>query len=157
MTSHVAHPPTRRHPSVATLLAVGLLVLAVGSLVWVVHELAVGQVPAAFRDRTPYPRCPAITVPQGRSTPESLAQCLTTPAARRDGAEVEVRSVTTEGDPVVTHYRVSPGRGEVDVFTDASADRFGTDEWGWVRCPDVAALSTFADCWSPDTSRDTGA
>jgi hypothetical protein len=64
----------------------------------------------------------------------------------RAGVEVVATTLTTEGDPVTTYYRVLPGGAGVEVFTDATADSFGSGEWSHERCPDVAALESGEGC-----------
>ncbi|GAA0310681.1 hypothetical protein [Kineococcus aurantiacus] len=146
MSSGVADAPESRPVSPAAVLAVALLLLAVGTSAWVVWQLtADGRAPVAFRERSALPQCAPITVPQGQSTPVTLQDCLLSPGAQHDGAEVLVTSSTTEGDPVKTYYRVLPG-GAVEVFTDATADAFGSEGWSHTRCPDVAALGSGEDC-----------
>ncbi|ABS03750.1 hypothetical protein Krad_2269 [Kineococcus radiotolerans SRS30216 = ATCC BAA-149] len=94
--------------------------------------------PAAFRERFALPQCAPITVDQGRVDPAALQDCLLSSDAQREGAEVLVTSNTVEGDPIKTYYRALPGEG-LEVFTDATADSFGSEGWRHVRCVDVAA------------------
>ena len=147
MESEVAEEPRVHQPvSVVTLLAVALLVFAVGVGAWVVWQLSAGsRPPAAFEDRTALPQCPPITVPQGQSTPVLLQDCLFSPDAQRDGVEVVVTSLSTEGSPTKTYYRVLPGGG-AEMFSDVTADAYGPGGWTHVQCPDAAALETRDGC-----------
>ncbi|GAB3461503.1 hypothetical protein AB1207_06805 [Kineococcus endophyticus] len=146
MSSTAAGAPVGRPVSLATVLAVALLLGAVGTTAWVVWQLtAGGRAPVAFRERPALPQCTPIAVPQGQSVPVTVQECLLSPDAQRTGAEVRVTSLTTEGDPIEAYYRVLPG-GTVEVFTDATADSFGSEGWSHTRCPDVAALATWERC-----------
>ncbi|WP_432493679.1 hypothetical protein [Kineococcus gypseus] len=144
----VRAPSPRPAPSTAAVLAVALLTSAVLVSAWVLWQLtAAGRAPRAFTERDPYRTCPPVHVPQGREPPP-LQECLTSPGARREGVEVRVTTLTTEGDPVRTYYRALPGGAGVEVFVDATDDSFGSERWEHLHCPDVAALSTFEDCRS---------
>ncbi|ABS04309.1 hypothetical protein Krad_2841 [Kineococcus radiotolerans SRS30216 = ATCC BAA-149] len=146
MDSTVAGAPPRRPVPLVTVLGVVLLLFATGMGAWVVWQLSAGgRAPAAFRERSPLPQCASITVPQAQPIPTALTECLLSAGAQREGAEVLVTSLTTEGDPIETYYRVRPGEG-VEVFTDATADSFGSGEWSHDRCPDVAALESGQGC-----------
>jgi hypothetical protein len=82
--------------------------------------------PAAFRDRTAFRSCGRIVLTQGRQIPPARIRCLaSTPA---EGRELVVEASTTEGDPIVRYYRTGPGLDGVDIFEDATRDRFGG---GW--------------------------
>ena len=146
MDSRVVEAPSRRPVSLFTVLGVVLMFFAVGMGAWVVWQLgAGGRAPAAFRERSALPRCAPITVPQGQPRSTALRDCLLDPGVQREGAEVLLTSLTTEGDPIRTYYRVLPGEG-VEVFTDATEDSFGSGEWSHDRCPDVAALESGEGC-----------
>lgn len=148
--SAVADPGPRRHRgprrplAPATVLAVLLLLGAAAVVAWVVWQLA-DRTPAAFRDRPALPTCAPVVVPQGQTVPAAVRDCLTGADARRDGAEVRVTSLTTEGDPVTTYYRSLPGGG-LEVFTDATEDSFGSAGWSHDRCPDVASWESGRGC-----------
>ncbi|WP_238985789.1 hypothetical protein [Kineococcus radiotolerans] len=146
MDSTVAEAPPRRPVPLVTVLGVVLLLFAIGMGAWVVWQLSAGgRAPAAFRERSAVPQCASITVPQGGPASSALQDCLLGAAAQREGAEVLVTSLTTEGDPIKTYYRVVPG-GEVEIFTDATADSFGSGKWSHDWCPDVAALESGKGC-----------
>jgi len=146
MDSRVADAPLIRPVSFVAALLVALLLFAVGMGAWVVWQLRVGaRAPAALQERSVLPQCTPITVPQGRPVPAALQDCLLSASAQREGAEVLLTSLTTEGDPIKTYYRVLPDAG-VEVFTDATADSFGSGEWRHDRCPDVAALESGEGC-----------
>ena len=50
-----------------------------------------------------------------------------------DGAELISTRPTDEGDPVTRYYRVHEN-GTVELFVDATRDRFGSQRWSRYRC-----------------------
>ena len=62
--------------------------------------------PAAFVGREPLQSCGDVRLDQGESVPDDLYRCLDEAAAT--GAELVVTMPTTEGDPIVSYYRVGP-------------------------------------------------
>ena len=66
------------------------------------------------------------------------------------GAELAVTSLTTEGDRIVTCYRVVPGRPGLEVFTDSTADKFAGTGWSYARCPQARGLDSLGDCSHKD-------
>ena len=54
--------------------------------------------------------------------------CLESARDAGEGAELQVDQVTVEGDPVTSWYRVTP-EGRLEVYTDATADAFGSGRW----------------------------
>ena len=87
---------------------------------------ASADAPAAFRDRAPFRSCGEVVLAQGGQIPPARLRCLAaTPA---EGRELVVQSSTVEGDPIVRYYRTGPDLDGVDVFEDATRDRFGG---GW--------------------------
>ncbi|WP_205708572.1 hypothetical protein [Kineococcus siccus] len=103
------------------------------------------QAPPAFRERSALPQCPPITLSQGQTVPADLEECLLSADAQREGAEVVVTSPTIEGDPIKTYFRALPGGG-LEVFTDSTADSFGSEAWSHIRCADVASLVDRESC-----------
>lgn len=93
------------------------------------------------------PPCPPVTLAQGEPAPTSSA-CLDSRAAESDGAELVVTALTTEGDPVRTHYRKLPGQPGLEVLIDSSDDRFGSGTWEQQTCPEATSLSDLRTCTS---------
>ncbi|MBZ2196511.1 hypothetical protein [Occultella gossypii] len=96
--------------------------------------------PPEFRDREPLPGCGDVVFEQGAFVwPADVVTCLNA-AGGPDGpgAEVAVQGPTTEGDPIVTYYRVGAGIDGVEIFTDATQDRYGSGTWGYRTCADTA-------------------
>lgn len=90
--------------------------------------------PAEFRQREPLSSCGNIELVQGETVPDSAWACMD--AASGSGAELTVVQPTTEGDPIVTFYRVGPNIRGMDVITDSTLDTFG---FGWLvqHCVDT--------------------
>ncbi|MCU1623279.1 MAG: hypothetical protein JWL79_2124 [Frankiales bacterium] len=63
--------------------------------------------------------------------PSSAHSCMASAIAGA-GAELGVSRNTDEGDPVITYYRVSSQL--VEIFTDATRDKFGSGEWSVETC-----------------------
>ena len=85
------------------------------------------------------PSCGTFTATEDALTAEEKAvrQCFL--AAFRDGTqkEVTVTAPSMEGDPIVTIYRVL-GPGDLELFVDASADKFADVKTYHQRCSSVA-------------------
>jgi hypothetical protein len=101
--------------------------------------------PGAFRNRAQLPACG--TVEAMHQEPAGAAvDCFEQALRRGEGAELVVRYFTTEGDPIVEYYRTIPGTAGVEVFTDATEDRYGSRAWSHRRCPDARSLQAFGEC-----------
>jgi hypothetical protein len=98
--------------------------------------------PDEFRDRTPLPPCDDVTLEQGQQIPDAAVACIED--AGPEGAELATVGPTTEGDPIVTFYRVGPGIDGMEIFLDWTRDTFGG---GWHRadCPE-ASIPVPEDC-----------
>lgn len=59
--------------------------------------------------------------------------CLLAAFEAGEGAELISTSPTEEGDPITTYYRVHQN-GTVEIFVDATQDRFGVQRWQRFRC-----------------------
>jgi hypothetical protein len=98
--------------------------------------------PAEFTNRVSLQSCGEAT-PRGplpamnERFPSPAIDCLIA-GQNGDGGEFVLRTFTTDGEPVVTYFRVLPGSSEVEVFVDDSKDKFrGGAGTGWSRftCP----------------------
>ena len=65
--------------------------------------------------------------------PESL-KCLERGYAE-SGAELAVASPTTEGDLIVSHFRITPHAASLQIFIDATRDKYGGGNWQESACP----------------------
>ncbi|HEV7166519.1 MAG TPA: hypothetical protein VGN49_00965 [Micrococcaceae bacterium] len=95
--------------------------------------------PDAFRSRQPLPNCGGIVLDQAQSVPQTALDCMAS-AAGAAGAELALARPTSEGDYVVTFYRVGASISSVEVFVDATRDQFGKQEWRQGSCPSVRSM-----------------
>jgi hypothetical protein len=100
-----------------------------------------GGVSESLESRRPMPSCGAYRPPAGPGDlpPEDSAVRDCFLAAFREGreAEVSVTVDTLEGDPIINIYRVL-GANDVELFVDASADKFAAVDVDHQRCTSVA-------------------
>jgi hypothetical protein len=94
----------------------------------IASSMTSAEAPVAFRDRARLGSCGDVVLQQGGRIPAASIACLVGSAAT--GHELVVESPTTEGDPIVRYFRAGPDIDGVEVFEDATADRFGG---GWHR------------------------
>ncbi|NTW40283.1 MAG: hypothetical protein HGA44_10425 [Cellulomonadaceae bacterium] len=105
--------------------------------------------PEGFAERPALASCGEITLDQGQGVPDDSWACLDAAAADGSGAELTVSMPTVEGDQIVTYYRVGRGIDGLEVYVDASADRFaGPDARGWVHqlCPGTVKVAEPLGC-----------
>ena len=95
--------------------------------------------PTAFRERDELESCGEVVLKQGESVPADAAACVD--AAFASGAELVVLGPTTEGDPIVTYYRVGPAIEGMEIFIDSTLDQWGFG-WSHQLC---AAATSFLD------------
>jgi hypothetical protein len=95
--------------------------------------------PEEFRTRPQLPACTDVVLDQGAQIPDASVACIET--AGPEGAELAVVQPTTEGDPIVTFYRVGPGIDGIEIWDDATRDTFGDKKWHRAEC---ATISVFA-------------
>ncbi|MBD8060216.1 hypothetical protein IC607_14700 [Cellulomonas sp. JH27-2] len=67
-------------------------------------------------------------------------------AAHGTGAELQLTSWTTEGDPIVTRYRTGAGIDGIEMTTDSTADSFGEQVVTRQTCADLTTGDTLAVC-----------
>lgn len=108
---------------------------------------ALSDAPAPVRTSDARKSCGAFVLPQGKSLPSDAVECLNAAVSNRD-ADVLAWSVpTTEGDPIVSFAFVTPGSGEVTVYSTNAFDSYGGDR-GWTRssCSDPVIATSLAGC-----------
>jgi len=84
-------------------------------------------------NRMPLESCGVETIDNGKSLNVEGRTCLLSAFQAGDGAELVSTSLTEEGDPFTTYYRVHEN-GTVEIFVDATRDRFGSQRWQRYRC-----------------------
>jgi len=109
----------------------------------------VGGAPAggafsSFTDRTVLASCGELSLGQGEEVPADAWACMD--AASDSGAELVVEMPTTEGDPILTYYRVGPGIDGLELFSDTTQDSFGPRTWSHEVCPDTVTVSEPLGC-----------
>ncbi|HWV79256.1 MAG TPA: hypothetical protein VN027_18250 [Isoptericola sp.] len=104
-----------------------------------------------FAERAPLPSCGEVTARPdlGEGEPKAeLAEayaCLDA-AASGEGAELVVRSLTVEGDPIVEYWRTGPGIDGLEVYSDNTQDTYGDQVWRHRVCPGTATVAEPEDC-----------
>lgn len=101
--------------------------------------------PDAFRNRPALPLCPDVVLDQGKRLGSEALECLERGYAG-NGAELAVASPTVEGDMVVSHYRITPNAPALQIFHDATGDKFGSGEWTAASCPLPRGQDSIAAC-----------
>ena len=76
--------------------------------------------------------------------PPEVEACLS--GSGEAGAELEVSRPTVEGDTVVTYYRMAPSIDGVELFVDATDDRFGSQAWEHLLCDPEPSPKTPKNC-----------
>ena len=95
--------------------------------------------PAEFRDRDTLPACPDVVLDQGTQIPDESVACIE--KAGSEGAELAVVQPTTEGDPLVTFYRVGPEIDGIEIWDDATRDTFGDRKWHRAECETISVFT----------------
>jgi hypothetical protein len=107
-------------------LSAALLVSACGTL----------QAPDWVTNRLPLEPCGTEAV-----VPDVQARtCLFDAYRAGRGAELITNESTIEGDPWTTYRRVHEN-GTVEMFIDATQDRFGSGEWERYRCEELISVA----------------
>jgi hypothetical protein len=107
-----------------------------------------GLLPSAPPDwvvnRNPLPSCGEETLEQGELEDVGARTCLLQAFQEGRAAELISQSVTIEGDPITRYVRVHEN-GVVEVFVDATRDRFGSGEWERLRCEALVPVEQVND------------
>ena len=101
-------------------------------------------------NRLPLASCGAEAIdPSGTSVNVGARGCLLAAFQAGEGAELISTQATEEGDPVTRYYRVHEN-GTVEIFVDATRDRFGSQRWERYRCERLVS----ADDLNPDLANE---
>lgn len=106
--------------------------------------LFAGPAPAWVVDRQPLPSCGEEVLGQGDAGDAEARSCLLEAFREGRGAELVSTRPTIEGDPVTRYVRVHPN-GVVEIFVDATRDRFGSGEWERLRCERLVPIEEIRD------------
>ncbi|CAM3179765.1 hypothetical protein NODU109028_01990 [Nocardioides dubius] len=135
--SEHAHPCIRGKGEVAVVQSE--VTVARESEHWLPREAAPRGAPGdraflAWRERTPFRSCgEQFLAPFLDGTGLAFADCMRDALRERRTAEAVVTLTTVEGDPVTTYLRLRRN-GTVEVFTDATQDKFGSGTWERRTC-----------------------
>jgi hypothetical protein len=66
-------------------------------------------------------------------------ECLLEAFESERGAEFVSHESTIEGDPITNYFRVHE-TGVVEIFVDATQDKFGSEQWERIRCEMLTAV-----------------
>lgn len=91
-----------------------------------------GNAPDAFLARKQLFSCGEFVLDQGETMPAAGWDCLAEHV--EDGAELVEVVPTTEGDPIISYFRVGPEIDGIEIFFDSSFDKFGSGEWEHQVC-----------------------
>ena len=107
-----------------------------------------GLMPQATPDwvtnRLPLPSCGEET----NALNAEARACLLEAFETGHGAEIISTDTTIEGDPITSYIRVHEN-GVIEIFVDATQDRFGSGEWERLRCE---TLDRVADANVPNNA-----
>ncbi|QNE46386.1 hypothetical protein F1C58_05320 [Glaciihabitans sp. INWT7] len=101
--------------------------------------------PPEFTDRSPLVSCGEIVLAQGDTVPPGAIRCMDE-AAGKSGAELSISSPTTEGDAIISYFRVGPEIDGIDQFVDATRDSFGPRRWTYQHCRGNVTISEYGAC-----------
>jgi hypothetical protein len=99
-------------------------------------------------NRLPLELCGTEHVDQGGDFDVEARRCLLAAYDAGEGAELITTQQSVEGDPITRFIRVHVN-GTVEMFVDATQDRFGSGEWERYRCERLLPVGEAND--PPDT------
>ena len=103
-----------------------------------------GELPEWVANRQPLASCGSEVLEQGESHDEEARLCLLEAYLAGRGAELISTEPTVEGDPITTFIRVHEN-GVIEVFVDATRDRFGSGRWERIGCQDLVPVEEAND------------
>ena len=109
---------------------------------------ACGLLPSISPDwvvnRLPLESCGEEVAGHGEGLDVEARSCLLEAFDDRRGAELISTFTSVEGDPIRRYTRVH-ANGTVELFVDATRDRFGSGEWERLRCDRLVPVEEFND------------
>ena len=93
-------------------------------------------------DRNPLPPCGEEEVGAAGGFDREARRCMLDAFESGDEAELISTMTSVEGDPITRILRVH-ANGTVELFVDASRDRFGSGEWERLRCERLVPVEEF--------------
>ena len=120
----------------AGILAAATLVVGCG--------LLAGPVPEWVANRQPLESCGEEDLDRDEPYDEIARRCLFDAYQAGRGAELITSALSIEGDPIVRYIRVHEN-GVVEIFHDATRDRFGSGEWERLVCSELDPVAEVND------------
>jgi hypothetical protein len=90
------------------------------------------------------PVCGSEQSQHGEALNVGARQCLLKAFSEGRAAEFITTQMSVEGDPVTRIIRVLAD-GSVQIFADATRDRFGSGKWEEIRCTRLLPVSKYND------------
>jgi hypothetical protein len=103
-----------------------------------------GPVPEWVANRQPLESCGEEVLDQGEPHDQAVRGCLLQAFEEGRGAELISSQPTIEGDPITRYVRVHEN-GVVEIFVDATRDRFGSGRWERIVCDDLVPVEDASD------------
>ena len=126
-----------------------MLIATLGLLVGCTSSPSTAE-PEWITNRLPLASCGMETIEASGLSLDVVARgCLLAAFHDGEGAELISTQMTDEGDPVTRYYRVHEN-GTVELFVDATRDRFGSQRWMRYRCDRLVP----ADDVNPDLANE---
>jgi hypothetical protein len=120
---------------VATMM-IGALLVACG--------LVAGPDPDWITNRLPLTSCGVEELGLEGAYDADARACLLAAHESGGGAELVTTVTSIEGDPITRYLRVHEN-GVIELFVDATRDRFGSGEWERFRCDDLVPVADASD------------
>ncbi len=95
-------------------------------------------------NRKPLESCGREQVGHGEGIDVAARTCLLQAFEDGRGAELVSTVTSIEGDPITRFVRVHEN-GTVEIFVDATRDRFGSGEWERLRCDSLLPVAEAND------------
>ncbi len=98
--------------------------------------MASDPVEKQWESRASLPGCGLLRLQQGEEVEvdgKTELACLQRAHDSGAGAELSVRELTTEGDPITIYYRVTAD-GSTEAYIDSTHDAFGSRRWSFASC-----------------------
>jgi hypothetical protein len=95
-------------------------------------------------NRLPLEACGTEEYGHGEGVDVEARTCLLEAFQEGRGAELITTATSVEGDPITRYIRVHEN-GTVEIFHDATRDRYGSGRWERLRCEWLVPVEQFND------------
>ncbi|MDQ2674284.1 MAG: DUF4362 domain-containing protein [Chloroflexota bacterium] len=100
--------------------------------------------PDWITNRLPLTSCGVEDLGVERTFDADARSCLLAAHQRGSGAELISNVVSIEGDPITRYLRVHDN-GVIELFVDATRDRYGSGRWERLRCDRLVPVAEAND------------